>query len=299
MNRQLLFLLIAIVLVVSMFTVPVAAKSPPGRTNTPVYYLSLGTSLAAGVQADPVTGESIVTDVSYPGLLAEYIGEDIKKLRHKNLGCPGETSYSFIEGGGQCKYPHGSQLDQAVNFLHAHGKLTGLITIDIGANDVLGCVDGANIDLECFAGSVADLVYNLSYILETLREAAGPNVPIVGMNYYNPLLVYWFIDPAIAPMLVLLQGQINSALENVFTFYEVPVADVAGAFMSEDLVTDDNGNFIPDSVDLLCYWTWMCTHENIHPNALGYAEIADAFDMVLPSISIPEPPRRRYHHGYR
>jgi len=109
--------------------------------NTPVYYLSLGTSLAAGVQADPVTGKNVVTDIHYPGLLAEIIGVDISKLRHKNLGCPGETSDTFMDGG-RCDYPHGSQLEEAVNFLQAHGKFTGLITIDLGANDVLQCTQG-------------------------------------------------------------------------------------------------------------------------------------------------------------
>ena len=39
-------------------------------------------------------------------------------------------------------------------------------------------------------------------ILTALREAAGPDVPIVGMNYYSPLLVQWFSDPASLPVRV-------------------------------------------------------------------------------------------------
>ena len=125
--------------------------------NTPVYYLSLGTSLAAGVQADPPTGKNVVTNVSYPGLLAEIMRENNSKLRHENLGCPGETSDTFIDGG-RCDYPHGSQLDEALNFLHAHGKFTGLITIDLGANDVLQCTQGT-IDFQCAEEAIERLVY--------------------------------------------------------------------------------------------------------------------------------------------
>ncbi len=297
MSRRSFCLSLAVVLLAGLLCVPVAAKSPKGRENTPVYYLSLGTSLAAGVQADPLTGQNVMTDVSYPRLLAEIIGADIKKLRHENLGCPLETSDTFIVGG-LCKYPHGSQLDEALKFLHAHGKFTGLITIDLGANDVLACIQGPEIDRRCFRKAIVRLLKNLTYTLETLREAAGPDVPIVGMNYYNPLLVYWFQDPAIAEQTVKFQQQLNGTLEAVYAAFGVPVADVAGVFMVDDLETDvigyDGGpNGIPDSVDLLCAWTWMCEVPNIHANDDGYAVIADEFAGVLPPIRISNPPRRR------
>ncbi len=270
---------------------PVLAKSKKGHKNTPVFYLSLGTSLAAGVQADPLTGESVVTDVSYPSELAEIIGQDIRKLRHINLACPGETAESFIYGG-KCDYPHGSQLDQAVRFLHAHGKFTGLITIDLGANDVLQCVDGLNFDLDCIDEVLTQLSLDLSYVLETLSEVA-PGVPIVGMNYYNPILVTWFQSPAIAELTKGLQTQINSVLESVYDSYGVPVADVAEAFMADaDFSIDENGNNIPDSVDLICLWTWMCTKNNIHANEEGYTVIAETFYSVLPEITVSKPPRK-------
>ena len=279
------------VFIAGAFYGPALAKSQNRHQNTPVYYLSLGTSLAAGVQADPLTGESVVTDVSYPSKLAELINEDIPKLRHVNIGCPGETAESLIYGG-KCEYPHGSQLDEAVQFLHSHGKFTGLITIDVGANDVLQCVDGTNIDLACVGQTLIQLSSDLAYILETLQEAA-PGVPIVGMNYYNPLLVYWFQDPAIAAFTIVLQDTINTALQNVYLTYGAPVADVEGAFKSDSL-DDDNFNDTPDSVELLCAWTWMCSKQNIHPNEAGYAAIAEEFYSVLPEIPVSTPPRRRH-----
>ena len=287
--------------ILGMLSAPVWAK-PPGLANTPVYYLSLGTSLAAGVQANfPESCESVVTGVSYPGFIAENIisdpEQDIRKLRHVNLGCPGETAETFINGG-LCDYPKGSQLDQAVQFLHAHGKFTGLITIDLGANDVLQCVDGLNFDFDCIDDVLEQLSHDLSYVLETLREVA-PGVPIVGMNYYNPLLAFWFQNPQnpfIAELTKDLQSQINGVLESVYDSKQVPWADVAGAFMADaSFEIDNNMNGIPDSVDLVCLWTWMCVNNcgNIHPNISGYEVIASAFNPVLPDIQISEPPRRR------
>ena len=272
-KRNTAILSLILILVIGMATGPVWAQ-PPGLLNTPVYYLSLGTSLAAGVQADPESCQSVVTDVSYPGLIAENISaeqdqdpdQDIIKLRHVNLGCPGENSDTFISGG-LCKFPHGSQLEEALNFLHAHGKFTGLITIDLGANDALPCFFDPTVgDLEkCFLDAVANLADNLEEILGALQQAA-PGVPIVGMNYYNPLLV---VDIDTAP----LQDALNDKLQEVYGTRGIPVADVAEAFSTGSLEGDQF---------LICEWTWMCENNcgNIHPNVSGYEAIADAFTDV-------------------
>ncbi len=283
MYRRWLIMALALVIGLGFTCEPVSAKVKKEKKGKPVYYLSLGTSLAAGVQADPDTGESVVTDVSYPGFLAEILKTENPGFRHVNLGCPGETSDAFIDGG-ICEYKRGSQLAEAVKFLRSKGKNTRLITLDIGANDILRCIDGTEIDMVCFTEAIQNLTTNLIDILNTLRWAAGPNVPIVAMNYYNPLAVFWFQDPDLAADTNLLQGIVNSALEGVYTAFGVPVADVASAYMSGDLVTDNDGNLIPDSLDLLCGWTWMCSHSNIHPNADGYSVIADVFADTLPPL---------------
>ena len=300
MSRRNLPMLIILTLSLILIAGTTIAKSSNVKKKAPVYYLSLGTSLAAGVQADPATGENIVTDVSYPSIVAETLSGNIKKLRHVNLGCPGETSDTFIDGDGICDYPRGSQLDEAVNFLHAYGKFTGLITIDLGANDALECVDGPIIDNECFKERVLELSSNLAYVIRALRNVAGPNVPIVGMDYYNPLLVFWIDDPSLARQTATLQALLNGALLGVYTSLGLPMADVSGAFMSNGF-TDSDGSGVPDNVELICAWTWMCPEPegnrnilpNIHPNATGYGVIADQFLNVLRRIPISKPSRRR------
>ena len=112
------------------------------------------------------------------------------------LGCPGETTASMItpdlpfEGRNAhnpCQYPHGSQLAEAVSFLHAHQKFVALVTIDIGPNDLFR------------GGGVPAITTNLPVILAALREAAGPGVPIIGMNFYDPFLApVWFSNPHVS-----------------------------------------------------------------------------------------------------
>lgn len=291
MSRRNLPMLIILTLSLILVAGTTMARSSKAKKKAPVYYVALGTSLAAGVQADPVTGESVVTDVSYPSILAETLSGKIRKLRHVNLGCPEETSDTFIDGG-ICDYPRGSQLNEAVNFLRAYGKFTGLITIDLGANDALACFDGTNIDDKCFKKTVKRLSSNLAYVIRTLRNVAGPNVPIVGMDYYNPLLVFWFDDPFLARQTATMQALLNGALLGVYTSFGIPMADVSGAFMSNDF-TDSDGSGVPDNVELICAWTWMCEWLNIHPNATGYGVIADQFLNVLRRYPFSKPYRRR------
>lgn len=87
-----------------------------------------------------------------PEQLAATLRRDTPKLQLVNLACPGESTPSMISGyparpppipatqhyGPPCQtYPHGSQLDQAVNFLKAHRAFVRLIKIDLGGTDVL------------------------------------------------------------------------------------------------------------------------------------------------------------------
>jgi len=253
----------------------------------PPIYLSLGTSLAACVQYNPLIGRAYISPVSYPSELAELIRREFPRLDHENFGCPYETAETFINGGGICTYSEGSQLDQAVRFLQENADSTVLVTIDIGANDILQCVDGAEVDFGCFFRTVDQLSMDLAYILQRLHAVPvdDDDISFVGMNYYNPLLAAWFTVPGdplpVLEMLADLQWIFNTTLESVYAAYGVPVADVAGAFMSYDVTTDENGNMVPDSVATLCAWTWMCPFEDIHANDIGYGVIADQFYNVI------------------
>ena len=126
------------------------------------------------------------------------------KLRLVKFGCGGESTVSMRFGsqdpatvlscGSPRDYrrlfPTGTQLAQAVKFLRTHRGKVALVTIDIGANDLQHLDEQGNAVFCLFeqAGCdqrVATMAENLAVILAELRAAAGPDVPIIGMTYYN------------------------------------------------------------------------------------------------------------------
>ena len=90
---------------------PALAAHHATTTTSHTYYLSLGDSLAQGVQPNK-SGASVETNEGYANQLftALHLGNPTLKL--VKLGCPGETTATMINGGIR-SYPAGSQLKQA------------------------------------------------------------------------------------------------------------------------------------------------------------------------------------------
>src|SRR5260370_40062709 len=105
-------------------------------------YLALGDSLAFGYQPD--------LDFSHG--YADYFMSNLTHhgIKHiANLGCPGETSSTFIIG--DCPYPFlrkypyiGPQLAAAVTYLKSFKGQISPVTLDIGANDLLPDINTSN-----------------------------------------------------------------------------------------------------------------------------------------------------------
>ena len=152
---------------------------------------------------------------------------------------------------------------------------TRLVTLDIGANDVLGCVDpSGRINQSCVKNNTATVAKQLPSILGKIR-AAAPKVELVVLTYYNPLLAAWRkgAEGKVAaeqskPVLAGLNVEITKAAKAA----PAKVADVAGAFAT----TDNGGSPQPNNVKRICDWTWMCSSDDIHANDDGYAEMAKA-----------------------
>ena len=250
----------------------------------PTYYLALGDSLAIGLQ--PSASGDVATNQGYADDLYAVIRFLKPGLKLEKLGCSGETSTTMINGG-LCNYAgSGSQLAAAVSFLQTHK--VALVTLDIGANDVDGCVhlSPLNIDMTCVEEGIASVSSNLPRILIELREAAGPDTPIVAMNYYDPFLAAWTLGPsgqAVADQSLAAATTFNTVLEGVYHAFDIPVADVAKAFHINDFAPVPVIN-LPINVFLTLTWTWMGAPAplgpDIHPNAAGYAIIAAEFDRV-------------------
>ncbi|MGI9006369.1 MAG: SGNH/GDSL hydrolase family protein, partial [Streptosporangiaceae bacterium] len=264
----------------------------------PVYYLSLGDSLARGIQP-AASGADIATRSGYPDRLAALIRPGLPGLRLVKLGCPGETTTTMIHGG-ICRYRAGSQLSSATRFLRAHRGRTVLITIDIGANDINSCVLGqppATI-LSCLLGRIAQTRRNLATIVSSVRAAAGPRVLVAGMTYYVPELGLW-PDGQRGRNIALVTDDFvagaNKALATVYRRYRAKVADVYHVFRSADFgralrrgqdgAARLPGRPVPPNVIEVCALTWMCARPprgpNEHANDKGYALIARVFYAAL------------------
>lgn len=260
------------------------------------YYVSLGTSLSVGTQPD-ATGENQPSDEGYADQLFDIIEPNFRKITLVKLGCPGETTTTMM-AGGKCSYEAGSQLAQAVEFLHAHKHKVELITIDMGVNDILaaGCIVGTDVDFACIQGAFAQIAGNLPIILQAVQNAAAAGTPIVGMNYYNTFLAFWLAGPdgqGLAVESAGLASFLNHAvLGPTYGAFGIPVADVAAAFHSDNFATlvpfplPPPNDFVPLNVATICALTYMCVPApigpNIHANPTGYGVIAATFAATLP-----------------
>ena len=267
--RPLVVLAATAALVIAGAATGSAAPSPNGSANATGWYLALGDSLAAGYQ--PGTG------VDPAGGYADDVLAGVRATAPKttlvNLACPGERSTTLVNGG-TCPYDEGSQLDQALEFLHAHGRYTRLITLQIGANDVQRCVDRKTLSVDdaCISAGMADVATYLPMALGKLR-AEAPNAQVVVLNYYNPFLATWLLgNRALARQSAVLQATLNAIIANAASASGATLADVATAFRSTDW-TEVGG--IPTNVSYICRYTWMCTLFDIHANDAGYTLIGE------------------------
>ena len=264
---------------------PLSSSAVVDAGAAPVtYYLSLGDSLAQGYQpiGGPQSGSGVV------GYNQGYADQLFKLARHDSwdhlqlvkLGCGGETTATLI-ANSRCEYDAGSQLDEAVRFLDEHEGEMAFITVNIGANDLFEC----NFDPSCFVPQIST---NLPHIVATLRQHAGPGVPIVGMNYYAIDNVAWFTDPAEGQAAAARAVGFNNFLESLFAGAGVAVADVESAFAVTDFtsfVELKGVGPVPRSVYNTCTLTWVCSGPphgpDIHANNNGYGVIAAAFAATL------------------
>lgn len=285
-------------------------SSPPHRPRPGSdyeYYLALGDSLAYGIQVNAQGAEYGSGKGYTDDLAADLKAHGDRGLKFVNLSCPGETTTTMLDGGcpwiSEIGNPYTKQVTAAASFLAAHRQAHILVTLDIGANNVDGCLAGGTIDTTCVTEGVAAAGTDLPQILAKLKAAAGPRVTFVGMNYYDPFLAEWLTGSAgqtLAEESVALSSTFNNVLQSAYTAFGVPVANVAGAFRTADFTdsTKLDGATVPVNVADICNWTYMCAPApvnpssvstsdvpfvpNIHCNTSGYEVIARTFEAKLP-----------------
>jgi len=274
-------LLVAIVI---LLAAPAAAAPPPR------YYVSLGDSLAVGMQPD-ARGHDHPTAHGYADLVARRLAARIGGLRLVKLGCAGETSTTLVLTG-PCRR---SQLAQAEAFLSSHRGSVSLITVNVGDNDIEeGCFHASAIDYACVEAGLAAVRANIPVIIASLRSAAGDRVPIVGISDYDQFLAYWLRGPSgrrVARASVPVIARLNRTVDSLYRQAGVHVADAAPEFASTDLghPTRLAGHGrVPRGVATLCRLTWACGKRlDDHPNDAGYHVLATVIERVVGRLRLP------------
>lgn len=279
------------VLTVLIGLIAVAGPARADDHGRKLWYLALGDSLSVGVQPD-AANVNHPTAFGYSDQLYQALKATTPNLELKKLGCAvTETTTDMLKGPSDCRsqYRLRVQLADAVAFLLTHRGSVKLVTIDIGANDLEICGNiETGIDPTCVQDAFSDVGANLPKILKALRLAAGPNVPIVGMNYYNPFLAAWLAGATeLAEQSNQLVAAFNGLLGSIYQVFHMPVADVATAFDTAnfELVPAPSSAFppmVPQNVLNVCALTYMCALGNIHATTDGYGVITQAFLEVLP-----------------
>jgi lysophospholipase L1-like esterase len=281
-------LIIAATVAALMCLAPAGALAQ-GQATGKQYYLALGDSLSRGAQPN-TSGTTVPTNKGYANDLRAIEKKNYSDLTLQQLGCLGETTTTMMKGG-ICTYTAGSQLKQAVQFLQMHQGHIAFVTIDIGANDVDNCVVNGVVDFQCVAAGEASIQKNVPKIAAQLRKAAGTDVPIIGMTYYDPFLAAWLQGTdgqTLAAESQALAKAVNRLISNGYRSAPARfrVANVAQTFLTGKpftVVTQLNppGVTVPVAVANICQLTWMCAGSpqgpNIHANVAGYSAIAQTF----------------------
>jgi lysophospholipase L1-like esterase len=184
-----------------------------------------------------------------------------------------------------------TQLTIATKYLHANEQSVGLVTIEMGFNNIRPCMLVPVFVPACAAQGITYVRDELPLIVRQLKAAAGPHVHFVGLEYADPFLAS-YLDGSTgrvnANENLAAFNQLNAVLQSVYSAAGIPIANVPGAFYSADatLVNLANVGLVPKNVFEACSFSWMCTKPPFgpddHPNNAGYRIIANTIIPKLP-----------------
>ena len=212
-------------------------------------YTALGNSIAFGVGATDNYG--------YVNYFRDFLATMVKRVNLINRAVPGFTSSDLLH-----------QLQNDATTRNAV-KNADLITISIGGNNLLDCMNAPN-PPECLTNGVATFANDWPQILEEIRHSIGSKAQILVMTVYNPFRGddpnYKIVEPFIQ--------QINNVInkEVYRSLYKYKVVDVHADFQGK--FTDGRWK--------VCTWTHFCeSPPNPHPTDCGHLEIARLHELVF------------------
>ena len=246
---------------VSGAVTPPPERLGPGVVNSttaegPTYYVALGDSLAANVGVtEPADG--YVSRFHNQLQIADGASYGLR-----NFGVSGETSGSLIRSG---------QLEAALEFIR--NNTVAYITLDIGANDLLGHIGSsdcaANFAAPACQARLANVLAayepNLDRIFADLRDAA-PDATIIFLQTYNPFSLGFGASVALEADSNEITRQLNATAVGAASRHDILIADGFGPMQGTTAATTHMLDAPPD----------------IHPLAIGYDILAGALVDALP-----------------
>jgi len=242
----------ALLLMLAGTTIAASAQGASGPR-----YLALGDSVSFGFITQ--AGFEYINADNFIGF-PTYAGQNAK-LNVINAACPGETTGSFLSSaapdngcrefrtaGAQLHVSYSStQLAFAIEFLKSHPS-TRLVTVGLGADDVLLLRAACLGDLLCIANGLpavlADVTASMETILTDLR-ATGFTGTIIVVNYYS----MDYSDPtetgltsALNDALAAAAAQAGGVVADVFTAFQTATVPAAGKTCNVGLLNASPAN---------------------------------------------------------
>jgi lysophospholipase L1-like esterase len=273
-------------------------RSGPGgdasaSTTSNGFYLAIGGSSSLGFQPTGIPAHNGKrTDTGYANDVDAMEAKKGTTLTLRQVGCPGERASTMILAHDACYKGVGGQMTASLHYLKAKFDDKGLVTIDLGFNDVRACLLGGLVNEACANQGLAAVRNDMPAVVRRIKAAAGPEVKIVGLLYEDPFLAD-YLHPGTGANAANLSLQIftklNASLTTIYRSDGVAMANSPGAFQTDDTneVSLDNVGTVPQNVASACTLTWNCAKPpwgpDDHPNNAGYRVIALAIERALPA----------------
>jgi len=254
-------------LVIALVAVSTAAAGQPVPEH---YYLSLGDSLAYGMQPDkaarglPPSGFS----TGYTDVVANRLRALNPKLEVVNYSCPGESTVTYVRGhcewlteGKKLHDPFPTTQEQAaLAFLRTHKGEVSPITLTLWGNDIFPAFDTCR-TLACIKTRAPKVltafIGRFAPIIARLR-AAAPDATIVVTGPWN-------FDAPSLKVLAGLYGELDAAMRRAATAAGARFADVRPLF-----------NPSVGTKARICAYSFICSADDPHPTDAGYRAYAKA-----------------------
>ncbi|PIC68277.1 N-acetylmuramoyl-L-alanine amidase [Sporosarcina sp. P16a] len=263
-KKSISYVVMAFALVLQIAVMPLqASAADPEKAPTwisPINYLALGDSLAAGVTPNNELGKG------YTDFLAEELAtSEVLQASNKGFSYPGYKTDDVLKDFEMdvTKPIIGIGHSEKTATLRQSVKEANLITLTIGANDVLPKFTfddkgTPQFNAEELQAAIMKVGMNTQKILAEIYQL-NPSAQVYVMGYYNP---FPYLSPQNQPIVNQLVMTLNDAIKKGMT------GTIAQFVDTSKKIAEDPYTYLPNP-------------ENIHLSQAGYKVVMEAFHKSL------------------